>query len=205
VGLHSGAPVAMRLLPAPAGSGIVFRRTDLDNFEISRHRPLRGQGELRHQLDAPGRADSDHRASALGAHRHGRGQRDCGAGQPGAAHPGRQRPALCRGFLECGHPRPAPPPRDHPRAASEIEVREGNKFIGIYPGSGYSIEYAIDFPAPSATRAPAWIWRPRPMASPLPRRAPSATRLTKRSLRDMGLIRGAGPENAIILDAQPAR
>ncbi|HXE05074.1 MAG TPA: UDP-3-O-acyl-N-acetylglucosamine deacetylase, partial [Bryobacteraceae bacterium] len=35
VGLHSGAPVTMRLLPAPAGSGIVFRRTDLDNFEIA--------------------------------------------------------------------------------------------------------------------------------------------------------------------------
>jgi len=34
VGLHSGAPVKLRLLPAPAGSGIVFRRTDLDNFEI---------------------------------------------------------------------------------------------------------------------------------------------------------------------------
>ena len=34
VGLHSGATVSMRLLPAPAGSGIVFRRTDLDNFEI---------------------------------------------------------------------------------------------------------------------------------------------------------------------------
>ena len=25
----------MRLVPAPAGSGIVFRRTDLDNFEIA--------------------------------------------------------------------------------------------------------------------------------------------------------------------------
>src|SRR5260370_25891293 len=35
VGLHSGAPVSMRLVPAPAGSGIVFRRTDLDNFEIA--------------------------------------------------------------------------------------------------------------------------------------------------------------------------
>ena len=34
VGLHSGAMVQMRLVPAPAGSGIVFRRTDLDNFEI---------------------------------------------------------------------------------------------------------------------------------------------------------------------------
>src|ERR1700744_3639438 len=35
VGLHSGAPVKLRLLPAPAGSGIVFRRTDLDNYEIA--------------------------------------------------------------------------------------------------------------------------------------------------------------------------
>src|ERR1700754_710756 len=34
VGLHSGAPVSMRLLPATAGSGIVFRRTDLDDFQI---------------------------------------------------------------------------------------------------------------------------------------------------------------------------
>jgi UDP-3-O-[3-hydroxymyristoyl] N-acetylglucosamine deacetylase len=34
-GLHSGAAVSMRLVPAPAGSGIVFRRTDLDNFEIA--------------------------------------------------------------------------------------------------------------------------------------------------------------------------
>ncbi|MFZ0479131.1 MAG: UDP-3-O-acyl-N-acetylglucosamine deacetylase, partial [Terriglobales bacterium] len=31
VGLHSGAPVNVRILPAPAGSGIVFRRTDLDD------------------------------------------------------------------------------------------------------------------------------------------------------------------------------
>src|ERR1700742_2223722 len=34
VGLHSGAGVTLRLVPAPAGSGIVFRRVDLDNFEI---------------------------------------------------------------------------------------------------------------------------------------------------------------------------
>ncbi|GIU73147.1 MAG: UDP-3-O-acyl-N-acetylglucosamine deacetylase [Bryobacteraceae bacterium] len=34
VGLHSGVPVRLRLLPAPAATGIVFRRTDLDGFEI---------------------------------------------------------------------------------------------------------------------------------------------------------------------------
>jgi len=34
VGLHHGAPVHLRIMPAPPGKGIVFRRTDLDNIEI---------------------------------------------------------------------------------------------------------------------------------------------------------------------------
>jgi len=34
VGLHHGVPVRMRILPAPAETGIVFIRTDLDRFEI---------------------------------------------------------------------------------------------------------------------------------------------------------------------------
>jgi UDP-3-O-[3-hydroxymyristoyl] N-acetylglucosamine deacetylase len=34
VGLHSGVPVRIRLLPAPVSTGIVFVRTDLDNFQI---------------------------------------------------------------------------------------------------------------------------------------------------------------------------
>ena len=34
VGLHSGVGVKIRILPAPAATGIVFRRTDLDGFEI---------------------------------------------------------------------------------------------------------------------------------------------------------------------------
>lgn len=34
VGLHSGVPVSIRILPAPASTGIVFIRTDLDRFPI---------------------------------------------------------------------------------------------------------------------------------------------------------------------------
>lgn len=34
VGLHSGVPVSITLKPAAPGTGIVFRRTDLDGFEI---------------------------------------------------------------------------------------------------------------------------------------------------------------------------
>jgi len=35
VGLHSGVPVSIRVLPAPVSTGLVFVRTDLDNFPIS--------------------------------------------------------------------------------------------------------------------------------------------------------------------------
>jgi UDP-3-O-[3-hydroxymyristoyl] N-acetylglucosamine deacetylase len=34
VGLHSGVPVSIRILPAPPSTGIVFLRTDLDRFPI---------------------------------------------------------------------------------------------------------------------------------------------------------------------------
>jgi UDP-3-O-[3-hydroxymyristoyl] N-acetylglucosamine deacetylase len=34
VGLHSGVPVEIRILPAPYSTGIVFVRTDLDNFQV---------------------------------------------------------------------------------------------------------------------------------------------------------------------------
>ena len=34
VGLHSGVPVRIRILPAPPSTGIVFVRTDLEGFTI---------------------------------------------------------------------------------------------------------------------------------------------------------------------------
>src|ERR1700740_1987372 len=41
-----------------------------------------------------------------------------------------------------------PPRREYSRILKPVEVREGSKFIGVYPGSGYGIDYSIDFPAP---------------------------------------------------------
>ena len=37
VGLHTAVRSRLRLVPAPADTGIVFRRVDLDNFEIEAH------------------------------------------------------------------------------------------------------------------------------------------------------------------------
>src|SRR6204780_3349388 len=37
VGLHTAVRSNLRLMPAPPDTGIVFRRVDLDNFEIEAH------------------------------------------------------------------------------------------------------------------------------------------------------------------------
>jgi len=37
VGLHTAVKSRLRLVPAPADTGIVFRRVDLDGFEIEAH------------------------------------------------------------------------------------------------------------------------------------------------------------------------
>ena len=34
VGLHSGVPVTIRVMPAPVSTGLVFLRSDLDNFPV---------------------------------------------------------------------------------------------------------------------------------------------------------------------------
>src|SRR5512135_2754229 len=34
VGLHSGVPVSIRILPAPPSTGIIFIRTDLERFAV---------------------------------------------------------------------------------------------------------------------------------------------------------------------------
>ena len=38
--------------------------------------------------------------------------------------------------------------REYLRILKSVEVRDGDKFIGVYPGDGYSVSYQIDFPPP---------------------------------------------------------
>jgi len=37
IGLHTGVTVSLRLCPAPANAGVVFRRVDLEGFAIEAH------------------------------------------------------------------------------------------------------------------------------------------------------------------------
>ncbi len=198
VGLHSGSEVTLRLVPAPAGSGIVFRRTDLDNFEIpavgrnvakvSYATSLMRQGVLI--------STTEHLLSAL-----------IGLGVDnvivevdnlevpildGSAHP--YVDAILNTGLK-GQRRK----REYIRILKDVEVHEGNKFIGVYPGEGYAIDYTIDFPAPIGREVFVGDLEAGDYARLI---APARTfgfREDEPMLRDMGLIRGATDQCAIII------
>ena len=201
VGLHSGAPVKMRLLPAPAGSGIVFRRTDLDNFEI----PAIGRyvAKVSYATSLMRQAvlisTTEHLLSAL----IGMGVDNVIVELDNLELPildGSSQPYVLA-LLDAGI-RTQRRRRETVRVLHPIEVRDGDKFIGVYPGSGYSIEYAIDFPAPVGHQSACVDLAAETYGTAI---APARTfgyKANEKQMRDMGLIRGAGPENIIILGAQ---
>jgi UDP-3-O-[3-hydroxymyristoyl] N-acetylglucosamine deacetylase len=200
VGLHSGAPVTLRLLPAPAGSGIVFRRTDLDNFEIPATGRFVARVSYATSLMRQGVLiqTTEHLLSSL----IGMGVDNVIAELDNLELPILDGSALpyVEAFLSVGI-RTQRRRRETIRVISPIEVREGNKFIGLYPGSGYSIEYSIDFPAPVGHQCAHIDLAAETYGQLI---APARTfgyKADEQKLRDMGLIRGAGPECTIILTA----
>jgi UDP-3-O-[3-hydroxymyristoyl] N-acetylglucosamine deacetylase len=201
VGLHSGAMVEMRLVPAPAGSGIVFRRTDLDNFEI----PAIGRNVAKVSYATSLMRQSvliqttEHLLSAL-----------IGFGVDniivevdnlevpildGSALPYVQ--AFERVGVKVQRRR-----REYLKILHDVEVRDGSKFIGVYPGHGYTIDYSIDFPAPIGCAN----FRGDLATGDYTRLiAPARTfgfKEDEAMLRNMGLIRGASDACAIILTRQ---
>jgi UDP-3-O-[3-hydroxymyristoyl] N-acetylglucosamine deacetylase len=89
--------------------------------------------------------------------------------------------------------------REYLKILKAVEVHEGSKFIGVYPGEGYSIEYAIDFPAPIGRDIFTGDLEAGAYAELI---APARTfgfREDEAMLRDMGLIRGVSDSSAIIL------
>jgi UDP-3-O-[3-hydroxymyristoyl] N-acetylglucosamine deacetylase len=198
IGLHSGADVSMRLVAAPAGSGIVFRRTDLDNFEI----PANGRNVAKVSYATSLMRGSvlisttEHLLSAL----IGFGVDNVIVEVDNLELPILDGSALpyVEAFQEVGLKQQRRK-REYIRILKEVEVREGSKFIGVYPGSGYGIDYTIDFPAPIGVETFRGDLETGDYAKLI---APARTfgfREDEAKLRDMGLIRGASPECAIIL------
>jgi UDP-3-O-[3-hydroxymyristoyl] N-acetylglucosamine deacetylase len=199
VGLHSGAPVHLRILPAASGSGIVFRRTDLDDFEIEATGRNLARVSYATSLMKKGVliSTTEHLLSAF-----------IGTGIDNAIVEldNLELPILdgsARPFVEMiqrAGIRKQRRPRTYLRVRRELELREGNKFIAIYPADTYSVSYTIDFPHRLIGRE---TLRVELSNGNFLREIASARTFgflhEADAMRQQGLIRGASTENAIVL------
>jgi UDP-3-O-[3-hydroxymyristoyl] N-acetylglucosamine deacetylase len=199
VGLHSGAPVGLRIQPAPAGSGIVFRRTDLDDFEVEATGRNLARVSYATSLMKKGVliSTTEHLLSAF-----------IGTGIDNAIVEldNLELPILdgsARPFVEMiqkAGTRTQRRPRSYMRIRRELELREGNKFIAVYPGDSYSVSYTINFPHPLIGKETFRV--DLSDGNYLREIAPARTfgfLHEADAMRQQGLIRGASTENAIVL------
>jgi UDP-3-O-[3-hydroxymyristoyl] N-acetylglucosamine deacetylase len=199
VGLHSGAPVHLRILPAPAGSGIVFRRVDLDGFEVEA--VSRNVARVSYATSLMKKSvlisTTEHLLSAF-----------IGTGIDNAIVEldNLELPILdgsARPFVNLIHQvgiRKQRRPRTYLRIRHALEMREGDKFIAVYPADSYSVSYTINFPHQLIGKETFSVELAngnylREIASA----RTFGSRQDEKTLRNMGLIRGASRENCVVL------
>jgi UDP-3-O-[3-hydroxymyristoyl] N-acetylglucosamine deacetylase len=206
VGLHTGVFGHIRLVPAPADTGIVFRRTDLDNF------PIEAQG---HNVAKVSYATSlmkqgvllsttEHLLAAIYS---------CGIDNvyididsievpilDGSAEPFMQ-------MLEQTGVRKLRRKRRYLKVLKPREVAEpdpGNpgqmRRIGIYPADEFHVRCYVDFPHPLVGKQEVeMVVSPATFRHLLARARTFCFERDIAPLREMGLIRGGSLENAIVL------
>ena len=176
IGLHSGAPVNLRILPAPSGSGIIFRRTDLDDFEIEAGSRNVARVSYATSLMKKGVliSTTEHLLSAF-----------IGAGIDNAIVEldNLELPILdgsARPFVEMIHRagiRKQRRERTYLRIRREFELREGDKFIAVYPARhlfGF-LHHQLPAPDDRQGRIPRRPLRRKLLWKTLRPRAPSAS------------------------------
>lgn len=200
VGLHSGATASLRLLRAPAGSGIQFHRVDLDGFVVEARSANIAKVSYATSLMKKGVfiSTTEHLLSAL---------MGCGVDNVIAELDNLEVPILDGSaqpfvdLIESARVRHLVRKRRAIRMIEPLELREGSKFIGLYPSSGYVLHYTIDFPHPLIGKQKFSLQlTPESYKREL---APARTfgfMADFAAMRGQGLIRGGSMENAVVLD-----
>ena len=199
IGLHTGEHATLRILPAPAGKGIVFRRVDLDNFEL--RADVASVARVAYATTLMNRgvwiSTVEHLLSAL----YGIGIDNAyieldnfevpildGSALPYTEAIGRI------GVVKQEQPRQCI------RITNEFVLKEGDKTLGIYPSDTFAIQYDIDFPHPLIGRQSLRVeFTGTNYADSI---APARTfgfYHEVEKLQASGLVRGGSLENAIVL------
>ena len=199
VGLHSGAPVLLRILPAPPGTGIVFRRLDLDGFEVEAISKNVAKVSYATSLMKKGVliSTTEHLLSAF----IGMGVDNAMVELDNLELPILDGSALpfVEMIMRVGL-RQQRRKRTYLKILRPYEMREGDKFIAVYPAERYSVSYAINFPHPLIGSETLRVELSN--GAYVKEIAPARTfgfLEQQRAMLNMGLIRGATRESCIVL------
>jgi len=199
VGLHTGVYGHIRLVPAPADTGIVFRRVDLDNFPIEAHGHNVARVSYATSLMKQGvlLSTTEHLLAAVYS---------CGIDNiyididsievpilDGSAEPFMQ-------MLELAGTRKLRRRRRYLKILKPLQVVEGDRRIRISPADEFRVRCYVDFPHPLVGQQEVeMVVSPETFRHLLACARTFCFERDIEPLRSMGLIRGGSLENAIVL------
>jgi UDP-3-O-[3-hydroxymyristoyl] N-acetylglucosamine deacetylase len=199
VGLHTAVKCRLRLVPAPADTGIVFRRTDLDNFEVEANG--RNVAKVSYATSLMKRgvwlSTTEHLLAALYS---------CGVDNVYIEMDALEVPILDGSaqpfieMLEQAGIRKLRKRRKYLKVLKPVEYVDGDRRIGIYPADEFRVRCFVDFAHPMVGQQEVELKVNRETFTHLLARARTFCFLDDvERLRAVGLIRGGTLENAIVL------
>lgn len=203
VGLHTGNSCRLRLLPAPAGTGRVFVRTDLGGRTVPATIVHVGRANYATCLvrDGVRISTAEHLLAALYA---------LGVDNARMEIDGEEVPILDGSAtpfvdaIEKAGVSEQNAPRRYLTISRPLTLVEEDKQISVHPSSEFRITYAIDFEHPSLAyqELTADMWGTRAFVEKL---APARTFVLERDveeLRRAGLAKGGNLDNAVVIGDQ---
>jgi UDP-3-O-[3-hydroxymyristoyl] N-acetylglucosamine deacetylase len=200
IGLHTAVRCHLRLVPAPADTGIVFRRVDLDNFEIEAH--VRNVARVSYATSLMKQgvllSTTEHVLVALYS---------CGVDNVYVEIDALELPILdgsAEPFIDLlarAGIRRLRRRRRYIHVVRPLEFSDGDRRIGIYPDNSFRVHCFVDYHHPACGPQQVEIKVDRDSFSR--ELAPARTFGFAKDfagLRAMGLIRGGAMDNAIVLD-----
>jgi UDP-3-O-[3-hydroxymyristoyl] N-acetylglucosamine deacetylase len=199
IGLHTAVPSRIRLVPAPPDTGIVFRRVDLDNFEIEAHGRNVARVSYATSLMKKGvlLSTTEHLLAAL----YGCGVDNVYVDIDAIEVPildGSSQPFI--DMLQQAGTRRQRRHRRYLKVLRPLEISDGDRYIGIYPSDEFYVHCLVDYSHPMIGRQEIEMVVNRQTFSECLARARTFGFVDElEKLRAVDLIRGGSLENAIVL------
>lgn len=203
VGLHTGIEVMMRLVPAPVGTGIVFKRVDIEGKDQNIKAQFDNVTETRlgttiSNQDGVKVSTIEHLLSAIYAY----GLDNLYIEIDGPEVPvmdGSAAPFMF--FIECAGVKTISAPKEYIRITKTVRVSEDDKFAELKPSEEFKMNFDIDFESSAiGQQALSLTFSHHFFKIEIARARTFGFAHEVEMLRNMGLARGGSMDNAIVIE-----